>query len=66
MQKNYFIKFVLVHVLEQNAQNDGTPSRSVIKNILYNLKKNGSVAHVFLKHKNSGQKQEMFKIQLKT
>jgi len=43
---------------------DGTPSHSVIKNILSNFEKHGSVAHVPPKHKNSGQKREMVKNQL--
>ena len=43
---------------------DGTPSHSVIKNILSNFEKHGSVAHVPLKPKNSGQKREMAKKQL--
>ena len=38
--------------------NDGTPSYSVIKNILSNFEKYGSVAHVPPKHKNLGQKRE--------
>ena len=33
---------------------DGTPSHFVIKNILSNFEKHGSVAHVQPKHKNSG------------
>ena len=40
---------------------DGTPSYSVIKNILSNFEKYGSVAHVPPKHKNLGQKREMAK-----
>ena len=43
---------------------DGTPSNSVIKNILSNLEKHGSVAYVSPKQKNSGQKREMAKKQL--
>ena len=45
--------------------NDSTPSYSVIKNILSNFEKYGSVAHVPPKHKNLGQKREMVKKQLK-
>ena len=43
---------------------DGTPNYSVIKNILSNFEKYGSVAHVPPKHKNLGQKREMAKKQL--
>ena len=39
----------------------GTPSYSVIKNILSNFEKYGSVEHVSPKHKNLGQKREMTK-----
>ena len=37
---------------------EGTPSHSVIKNILFNFEKYGSVAHVPLKPKNSGRNRE--------
>jgi hypothetical protein len=40
---------------------DGTPNYYVIKNILSNFEKYGSVAHVLPKHKNFGQKREMAK-----
>ena len=43
---------------------DGTTNYSVIKNILSNFEKYGSVAHVPPKHKNLGQKREMAKKQL--
>ena len=43
---------------------DGTPSHSVIKNIVSNFEKYGSVAHVAPKRKNSGQKREIVKNQL--
>ena len=43
---------------------DGTPNCFVIKNILSNFEKFGSVAHVPPKHKNLGQKREMAKKQL--
>jgi len=42
----------------------GTPSRSVIMNIVSNFEKYGSVAHVPPKQKNPGQKREMVKNQL--
>jgi hypothetical protein len=45
-------------------QNNGTPSYSVIKNILSSFKKYGLVEHVPPKQKNLGQKREMAKKQL--
>jgi len=45
-------------------QNNGTPSYSVIKNILSSFIKYGLVEHVPPKHKNLGQKRKMAKIQL--
>jgi len=44
----------------------GNPSHSVIKNILSNFEKYGSVEHVPPKHKNLGQKREMAKKQLES
>ena len=45
---------------------DCNPSHSVIKNILSNFEKYGSVAHVPPKHKNLGQKRLMAKNQLES
>jgi hypothetical protein len=44
--------------------NDGTPSYSIIKNILSSFKKYSLVERVPPKHENLGQKRNMTKIQL--
>ena len=62
----YRIRFNFSHdYLSLYPMND-TPGHCVIKNILSNLKKNRSVEHVLLKHKNSCQKRELDKNQFKT
>jgi len=60
IHKNYSVKNE-IQSFRTEYPNDGTPSHSVIKNILSYFEKYGSIAHVPPKHENLGQKREMAK-----